>query len=117
MVIMEMSEILTWLVPAPPLISFFVIILFTSRHRSISHLVALFAMGLSLLFSWIIVFNALSTKHFGEHPIAADVGWLPTGDTVLRMGVAVDPLTVVMLTFVPLACFLIILYSVGYSNF
>ena len=117
MVIMEMSEILTWLVPAPPLISFFVIILFTSRHRSISHMVALFAMGLSLLFSWIIVFNALSTKHFGEHPIAADVGWLPTGDTVLRMGVAVDPLTVVMLTFVPLACFLIILYSVGYSSF
>ena len=117
MVIMEMSEMLTWLVPAPPLISFFVIILFTSRHRSMSHLVALFAMGLSLLFSWVIVFNALSTDHFGEHPIASDVGWLPTGDTVLRMGVAVDPLTIVMLTFVPLACFLIILYSVGYSNF
>ena len=117
MVIMELSTILTWLVPLPPLASFFVIILLTSRDRRISHLVALFAMGLSLLFSGIIVFSALSTEHFGDHPIASDVSWFPTGDTALRMGVAVDPLTIVMLTFVPLACFLIILYSVGYSNF
>ena len=117
MVIMELSTILAWLVPLPPLASFFVIILLTSKYRRMSHMVALFAMGLSLLFSWMIVFSALSIEHFGEHPIASNVSWFPTGDTVLRMGVAVDPLTIVMLTFVPLACFLIILYSVGYSNF
>jgi surfeit locus 1 family protein len=33
------------------------------------------------------------------------------------MGVLVDPLTGIMLFFVPLACLLIFIYSVGYSNF
>ena len=114
---MDFFSLLAWLIPVPPLLSFFIIILFTNQDRRLSHLVALGAIGLSLLFSWTVVFRALGTHHFAEHPIAVSVAWLPTGDSVFRMGVAVDPLTVVMLFFVPLACFLIILYSVGYSNY
>ena len=114
---MDLSTLLTWLIPLPPLLSFFLIILFTHHDKRLSHTVALGAIGLSLLFSWTVVFRALGTVHFAEHPIAASVAWLPTGDSALRMGVAADPLTVVMLFFVPLACFLIILYSVGYSNY
>ena len=114
---MDLSILLTWLIPLPPVMAFFLIILFTHRDKRLSHMVALGAIGLSLLFSWTVVFRALGTTHFAEHPIAASVPWLPTGDTALRMGVAADPLTVVMLFFVPLACFLIILYSVGYSNY
>ena len=115
--IMDLSILLTWLIPLPPVMAFFLIILFTHRDKRLSHMVALGAIGLSLLFSWTVVFRALGTAHFSEHPIAASVPWLPTGDSALRMGVAADPLTVVMLFFVPLACFLIILYSVGYSNY
>ena len=114
---MDLSILLTWLIPLPPVMAFFLIILFTHRDKRLSHMVALGAIGLSLLFSWTVVFRALRTAHFAEHPISASVPWLPTGDSALRMGVAADPLTVVMLFFVPLACFLIILYSVGYSNY
>jgi len=114
---MEISTLFTWLIPLPPLLSFVVIILITSNNRRASHLVALCAMGISLFFSWFIVYGAIVADHFGDHPIASSINWLPTGNTALRMGIAVDPLTVVMLTFVPLACFLIILYSIGYSNF
>jgi NADH-quinone oxidoreductase subunit L len=43
--------------------------------------------------------------------------WLPQGTTTLKMGVLVDPLTAAMLFMVPIACLMIIFYSVGYSNF
>ena len=114
---METSAWAVWLIPAPPLISAAVILLFTFRSRWLSHTVALGAIGISLVLGWSVVFGALRTPHFAEHPLAASLDWLPTGNTALRMGVAVDPLTVVMLCFVPLACALIILYSIGYSNF
>ena len=39
------------------------------------------------------------------------------GLNTLNMGVLVDPLTAVMLFMVPLACLMIFIYSVGYSNF
>ena len=52
--------------------------------------------------------------------IASSIEWLPflrTADSWLRMGVAVDPLTAVMLIMVPFACTAIFIYSVGYQNF
>ncbi|RLT45776.1 MAG: hypothetical protein DWI62_02880, partial [Chloroflexi bacterium] len=114
---MNASALTVWLIPVPPLLSAAVILLFTFRSRWLSHTVALTAIGISLVLGWSVVFGALGTPHFADHPLASSIDWLPTGNTALRMGVAVDPLTVVMLFFVPLACALIILYSVGYSNF
>ena len=114
---MNASALTVWLIPVPPLLSAAVILLFTFRSRWLSHTVALTAIGISLVLGWSVVFGALGTPHFADHPLASSIDWLPTGKTALRMGVAVDPLTVVMLFFVPLACALIILYSVGYSNF
>jgi NADH-quinone oxidoreductase subunit L len=57
----------------------------------------------------------------GEHGypafIESSIPWLPQGVNTLNMGVLVDPLTAAMLFMVPIACFMIIFYSVGYSNF
>jgi NADH-quinone oxidoreductase subunit L len=57
----------------------------------------------------------------GEHGspafIESSIPWLPQGLNTLNMGVLVDPLTAVMLFMVPLACLMIFIYSVGYSNF
>src|SRR5690606_30977888 len=55
------------------------------------------------------------------HPtvIHSTVAWLPFGEDVanwLRMGVAVDPLTAVMLFMVPFATTMIFVYSVGYHR-
>jgi NADH-quinone oxidoreductase subunit L len=74
--------------------------------------------------SWVVFFNTLAITNFGglAAVIQNAVPWLPfgtlaTGTQPLSMGVLVDPLTGLMLFFVPLACLLIFIYSVGYSNY
>ena len=92
-----------WLIPVPPLLSFFLIWLFTHRSKALSHTVAVGSIGISWVLSWLTLYNAIIKPGFGETGavFVDSVPWLPTGDTVLRMGVLVDPLTAVMLFFVP----------------
>jgi NADH-quinone oxidoreductase subunit L len=118
----EQSQTLTWLIPLPPLLSFALIVLFTNRSKALSHSVAIGLMALSWVMSWAVFFSTLAHEHFGVEVIRAAVDWLPFGSAAagtqpLQMGVLVDPLTGVMLFFVPLACLLILIYSVGYSNY
>ncbi len=110
---------LTWLIPVPPLLAFFLIVLFTRRSRWLSHTVAIGLMLVSWIMSWSVLAQILGREHFGEEGtiIAAAQEWLPLGAEPLKMGVLVDPLTAVMLFFVPLICLMIFIYSVGYSNF
>ena len=110
-------ELLVWLIPVPPLLSFFLIWLFTSRSKTLSHTVAIGAMAVSWVLSLVVVLYALTTEHFGKTVFASSVPWLPTGDSSLNMGVLVDPLTAAMLFFVPLTCLMIFIYSVGYHNY
>jgi NADH-quinone oxidoreductase subunit L len=113
---------LVWLIPLPPLLAFFIIVLFTHKNKAVSHSVAIGLMGLSWLLSWGVFFNALGLAHFGEEVLNSVVDWLPFGSAAvpntapLQLGVLVDPLTAVMLFFVPFICLLIFIYSVGYGN-
>jgi NADH-quinone oxidoreductase subunit L len=120
----EQAQFLTWLIPVPPLLSFALIVLFTNRSKVVSHTVAIGLMAISWVMSWLVFFHTLSVTNFGalQAIIQQSVPWLPfgsaaTGTTPLGMGVLVDPVTGMMLFFVPLACLLIFIYSVGYSNF
>src|SRR5688572_12114140 len=116
-------ELLAWLIPLPPLLSFALIVLLTNRSKALSTVVAVGLMAVSWVMSWIVFFGTLAFEHFGEEVIAQAVDWLPFGGAALpgtgplRMGVLVDPLTGIMLFFVSLACLLIFIYSIGYSNF
>ena len=118
------SVLLTWLIPIPPLLAFFLIVLFTNRNKGLSHTVAIASIILSWLMSWMVFFRALEVKGFGEaeNIFHHAVDWLPFGSAAvkntapLQMGVLVDPLTAVMLFFVSLTCFMIFVYSVGYSH-
>jgi NADH-quinone oxidoreductase subunit L len=115
-------ENLVWLIPLPPLLAFFIIVLFTHKNKALSHGVAIGLMGLSWMLSWGVFFNVLGLPRFGEEVLNSVVDWLPFGSAAvantatLQLGVLVDPLTAVMLFFVPLICLLIFIYSVGYSN-
>jgi NADH-quinone oxidoreductase subunit L len=116
------TELLVWLIPVPPLLAFALIVLFTNRSKGLSHSVAIGLMALSWVMSWWVFFQSLGVSHFGETVFANAVAWLPFGNEALgtqplSMGVLVDPLTGVMLFFVPLACLLIFIYSVGYGNY
>jgi NADH-quinone oxidoreductase subunit L len=108
---------LIWLLPLPPLLAFFVIVLFTNRNKALSHSVAVGAAALSWLGSMIVFVRALGVEHLGEHPFVSAVNWLPLGDTWFRIGIRIDPLSAATLFFVAWTIFMIFLYSVGYHNF
>lgn len=128
----ETLQTLTWLIPAGPLLVFFLIVLFTKHNRTLSWVLAWAGVIGALVLSWTIAFNMFGTylshdishpEELLEHPVqvASSIDWLPIGDfangTWLKMGVAVDPFTAVMLFMVPFAVFMIFIYSVGYHNY
>src|SRR5215210_2281541 len=111
------TETLIWLIPLPPVLAFFLIVLFTNKNKALSHTLAVGAAFLSWLGSMIVFVRALGVEHLGEHPFESSVNWLPTGDTWFRIGVLVDPLTAAVLFFVAWTVLMIFIYSIGYHNF
>ncbi|MEZ4515490.1 MAG: proton-conducting transporter membrane subunit [Chloroflexota bacterium] len=120
----QILTIMTWLIPAVPLLVFFIIALFAYRSRTLSWVLAWIGVISSLIMSWIVALNVLGVgvHELEEHPvqIASSINWLPIGNffdgTWLKMGVAVDPLGAVMLMMVSFAVTMIFVYSVGYHN-
>ncbi len=111
------TETLIWLIPLPPVLAFFLIVLFANKNKALSHTLGVGAAGLSWLASMVVFVRALSVEHLGEHPFHASVNWLPTGETWFKIGVLIDPLGAATLFFVAWTIFMIFLYSVGYHNF
>src|ERR1700752_348128 len=111
------TETLIWLISLPPALAFFLIILFTNKNKALSHTVAVGAAFLSWLGSMIVFVRALGVGPFGEPPFESSINWLPLGDTWLRIGVLVDPLTAVTLFFVAWTVLMIFIYSIGYHNY
>jgi NADH-quinone oxidoreductase subunit L len=111
------TETLIWLIPLPPALAFFLIVLFTNKSKALSHTVAVGAALLSWAGSMVVFWRAIHTEHFGEHPFESSIPWLPTGDTWFRIGVLIDPLSAAVLFFVAWTVLMIFLYSVGYHNF
>jgi NADH-quinone oxidoreductase subunit L len=111
------TELMIWLLPLPPLLAFFIVILFTNRNKTLSHTLAVGAAFLSWLGSMVVIFRAIQQGHLGEHPFEMSIPWLATGETALQIGILVDPLTAVTLFFVAWTVLMIFIYSVGYHNF
>lgn len=111
------TETLIWLIPLPPLLAFFLIILFTNRNRTLSHVLAVGAALLSWAGSMVVFARALQVELLGETPFHSVLNWLPTGDTFLQIGVLVDPLSAGILFFVAWTILMIFIYSVGYHNY
>ncbi|MBN1430980.1 MAG: NADH-quinone oxidoreductase subunit L [Anaerolineae bacterium] len=114
---MENIGLIAFLIPASPLLAFFIILLFTRHSKLASDIVAMVAILFTWVLAGILLYLALTTPHLGEEPLTAGLVWLPLGDAVtdsLRMGVLVDPLGAVMLFFVPLTATMIFIYSTGY---
>ena len=108
---------LIWLLPLPPLLAFFIIILFTNRNKGLSHSIAVGAAGLSWLGSMVIFLTAVGVGEFGKHIFESAVNWLPTGNAWFQIGVRVDPFSAVVLFFVAWTVLAIFVYSIGYHNF
>ncbi len=104
-----------WLIPVLPLVAFAIIVLFINRWKAWSARLAVVAMGLSMLLALGVLATLLSSAVIDpEHPFERAFNWLPTGETVLKMGYLIDPLTAVMLIVVTVVGFCIFVYSLGY---
>ncbi len=121
----ELLTTFTWLIPAGPLLVFFLIVLFTNKNKTLSWLLAWAGVGLALVLGWIVALSALfkfldDGHHFAEHPqlVHDAIEWLPIGGfwNWLKIGVSVDALTAVMLMMVTLTVSMIMVYSVGYHR-
>ena len=110
-------ESIIWLLPLPPLLAFFLIVLFTNRYKALSHSLAVGAALLSWLGSMVVFFRAIRTEHLGSNPLVSVLNWLPTGDSWLQIGIRIDPLSAATLFFVAWTVLMIFIYSVGYHNF
>jgi NADH-quinone oxidoreductase subunit L len=111
------TELMIWLIPLPPLLAFFLVVLFTNRSKATSHTIAVGAALLSWLASMIVFFRAIQVEDLGEHPFHSSIPWIPTGSTTFNIGVLVDPLTAATLFFVSWTILMIFIYSVGYHNY
>jgi NADH-quinone oxidoreductase subunit L len=134
---------LPWLIPAGPLLAFFIITLITNRSKLIpatSHeygghhpdyegmlvpvvsevgrvasvVVGMIAALIALVLSLTAVGQALSAEHFGEEVFQSSAVWMDTGRTTFNLGVLVDPFTAAMLVMVPITVLAIFIYSIGY---
>ena len=111
------TENLIWLIPLPPLLAFFIILLFTRKDNRLSTMVGVGAAAISTVLGLWVFFQAAGVDHFGEHPFESSVGWLPTGGSVFSIGVMIDPLSAAVLFFVAITVLMIFIYSIGYHNF
>jgi NADH-quinone oxidoreductase subunit L len=111
------TESLIWLIPLPPLLAFFLIVLFTNKNKALSHIIAVGAAFLSWLGGMLVFVRALGVENLGQHPFASAINWLPVGDSWFKIGVLIDPLSAATLFFAAWTIFMIFLYSVGYQNF
>src|SRR5574341_534154 len=91
----EILQTLVWLIPLPPLVAFFVILLFTRGSKGLSDLVSVGAILLTWVIAILVLIAAILTPNLGEAPITSSFVWLPLGEslaTSFRVGVLVDPL-------------------------
>ena len=110
-------ESIIWLLPLPPLLAFFLIVLFTNRYKALSHGIAVGTALLSWLGSMVVFFRAIRTERLGTNPFVSVLNWLPTGDRWFQIGVRIDPLSAATLFFVAWTVLMIFIYSVGYHNY
>ncbi|MEJ2564275.1 MAG: hypothetical protein P8Z42_16580, partial [Anaerolineales bacterium] len=90
-------ELLTWLIPLPPILAFFLIVLWANRNNRLSHTLAIGAMLISWGLAMTVFGMAVTSEHLGQHPIASSIPWLQTGETYFNIGVLIDPLSAVTL--------------------
>ena len=111
------TETIIWLIPLPPLLAFFLIVLFTNKNNKLSHTLAVGAAFLSWLGGMFVFWQAINKVDLGEDPFHAVIDWLPLGEGAFEIGVLIDPFSAVTLFFVAWTVLMIFIYSVGYHNF
>ena len=104
-----------WLIPTLPLLAAGILALTKQPHRQFAASLSIGAMAISFSLSF-AAFLATLHPHGGAEAGRAvqNIPWFQFGDTWLRIGWVLDPLTACMLVMVTFVGSLIFIYSVGY---
>jgi NADH-quinone oxidoreductase subunit L len=104
-----------YLIPLWPLLGFAAIAFFANRHQKLSSYLATAMIGISWIMALAVLWEALHAE--GATEIAFDwlaiPGWLGLH---IRMGVLVDPLSALMVSFVTTVSLMVHIYSIGYMH-
>ncbi|HEU5342349.1 NADH-quinone oxidoreductase subunit L [Edaphobacter sp.] len=101
-----------WLIPVLPALAAGLTALAKQRSRRFAATLAIGTMSLSLLLSVCAFVHVL--RGGSTSPEIVNFRWLQYGDTWLRLGWMLNPLTAVMLMMVSLVSLMVFVYSVGY---
>ncbi len=105
---------LAWLIPALPLFSFVVTVLFTRKHKSLSAFIACSAVAASFYFSVRVLLEMVAGSGSAQ---TLNIEWIPLGKALnVTLGVYLDPLSVMMLIVVTAVSLLVHIYSLGYMR-
>jgi NADH-quinone oxidoreductase subunit L len=104
-----------WLIPAFPLLAAFLSALAKQRHRNFAAGVAIGSMIIATFLSFDALINAIQhSGQFGQVRQYVNFNWFQLGDSWVKLGWVLDPLTAVMLAMVSFVGLLIFIYSYGY---
>ncbi|NBR85171.1 MAG: NADH-quinone oxidoreductase subunit L [Proteobacteria bacterium] len=104
-----------WLIPVLPLLAAGISALLKRPNRSLAAGLAIGSMGASFLLSC-MAFAATHGKHGAASRQAHNFDWFALGDTVVRLGWVLDPLTAAMVVMITFVGSLIFIFSVGYMS-
>jgi NADH-quinone oxidoreductase subunit L len=100
-----------WLVPALPLLAAGILSVTPRRHRRFASTLAILAMLASFVISCVAFVATLSQPSARE---VFDFPWMQFGESTLRLGWVLDPLTACMIVMVTFVGALIFIFSIGY---
>ena len=104
-----------YLIPLWPLLGFVAIAFFTNKSHKVSSLLATTMVGISWIMALFVLWETLHADGPTELAFSwvALPGWL---GLTIRMGVLVDPLSALMVSFVTTVSLLVHIYSIGYMH-
>ncbi len=104
-----------WLLAAVPAV-FFVVLALTGRYlpRQGDYLGVL-SIGTSFVLFFFVLANFLAHRG-GLGPWVNDIEWSSVGSLVLRMGIYIDPMTIVMFGVVTTVSLMVNIFSIGYMK-
>ena len=104
-----------WLIPAFPLLAAALSALAKQRQRELASSLAIGSMVAALVLSCLAFANAV--HHAGQGGVSRQIlnfRWFQFGETWLKLGWVLDPMTAFMLVMVSFIALLIFIYSLGY---
>ncbi|NUM80232.1 NADH-quinone oxidoreductase subunit L [bacterium] len=103
---------LAWLIPALPLFSFIITVLFTRNYKTLTAWIACAAVIASFYLSVRVMLDMYNGAGTAQ---TLTIEWIPLGKALeVTIGVYLDPLSVMMLIVVTTVSMLVHIYSLGY---